>query len=129
MKILNFRLSGNDYDGAVADAMYRAAAPFGLDCLTASVDLRGLRGRSPEFTVYGDISGVAASVEIGFDTQADLMAWVATAAMIESSEPNGTEAYRAVRAVVDAIAPEPDCTHSALDNCDCYAPTSGESRE
>lgn len=108
MRVLRFRLSGDDYTGVVAEAMYLAAAPFGFDRIGADLDVRGLRSPGPQFIGDADVSGVSAWVELAFDGSEELIAWAKNALLVEPAEPNSTAAYQAILAAW--AGHHPDCT-------------------
>jgi hypothetical protein len=100
MEAVRFRLSGDDYEGDVALAMYEVAQVHGFERI--GVDLhpwpiqRSNGITAPRFVVDAEVSGVSAWCELAFDSADDALSWVGAHPLVEPREPAATNAYRAI---------------------------------
>lgn len=96
MKIVYFQLSGQRHTGKRGDDLFAAALPFGFEevCATSQV-FPDQRSGFRHYVLAGP-PGLSATVEIGFDTREEMMAWASAAQLVEPTEESGVACYRAL---------------------------------
>lgn len=106
MAVRKFTLSGREYAGDVADAMYQLARDHGFDDVCGGFQpwppTIPSGHRHDPFYAWCRVSGMAASVEMAFDTAAELVDFLRYVPLTEPNEPSATEAYRKLLAIEGA---------------------------
>lgn len=96
MRIVEFRVGGSKYTGAEAKRMHYAALPWGYDEVSATSQMHPTRDGDPQHYILAVPAGVAACVELAFDTREEMLAWACDAELRERNERDSVKCYRAI---------------------------------
>lgn len=96
MKLVYFQLSGRRHTGQRAEQLFTAALPFGFDEVCTTAQVHPDKSSGFRYYVLAGPVGVAATIEVGFDTREEMMAWAAEARLVEPTDELATACYRAL---------------------------------